>query len=90
MSTSEATALHEWATHPLGKAARIAIAVTGLATAALVLLLATLGSNAVWFMVLLGVALAATSIRAAMHPTLIRLTTLAAVMVAVPIVGQII
>ena len=90
MTTSELTALEGWATHPLGKAARIAIAVTGLATSALVLLLATLGSNAVWFMVLLGVALAATSIRAAMQPTFIRLTTLMAVMVAVPIVGQII
>ncbi|MGI9610615.1 MAG: hypothetical protein ACR2NL_10025 [Acidimicrobiia bacterium] len=90
MTTSELTALNEWADHPLGKAARIAIAVTGLATSAIVLLLATLGSNAIWFMVLLGVALAATSIRAAMHPSLVRLTTLAAVMVAIPIVGQII
>jgi hypothetical protein len=91
MTTStEAAALHEWAAHPLGKAARIAIAVTGLVTATLVLLLATLGTSAVWFMVLLGVALAATSVRAAVYPSLIRLTTLAAVMVAVPIVGQII
>ena len=74
----------------MGKAARIAIAVTGLATSTLVLLLATLGTSAVWFMVLLGVALAATSVRAVIYPSLVRLTTLMAVMVAVPIVGQII
>ena len=90
MATSTASALNEWAAHPLGKAARIAIAVTGLAIATLVLLLAMSGTNAVWFMVLLAAAIAATSIRAAMHPSLVRLTTLAAVMVAVPIVGQII
>jgi hypothetical protein len=40
-------------------------------------------------MVLLGVALAAVSIRAAIKPSLVRLTTLAAIMVAVPYVGQI-
>lgn len=89
MTTSD-TFVDEWASHPIGKAARIAIAVAGLITSALVLLLATLGSNAAWLMVLMGVALAATSIRAASRPTMLRLGTLAAAMVAIPIVGQII
>ena len=89
MTASTASTLN-WPAHPLGKAVRIAIAVTGLATASLLLLLATSGKNAVWFMVLLNVALAATSIRAALNPTWTRLTIFAAAMVAVPIVGQII
>lgn len=89
MTTSNAIVLNEWASHPIGKAARIAIAVTGLITSTLVLLLATLGANAAWLMVLLGVALAATSVRAATSPTMIRLITLAAALVAIPIVGQI-
>lgn len=89
MTTSNAIVLNEWASHPIGKAARIAIAVTGLITSTLVLLLATLGASAAWLMVLLGVALAATSVRAATSPTMIRLITLAAALVAIPIVGQI-
>jgi hypothetical protein len=47
-----------------------------------------MNSQAAWTLVLLGVALAATSIRAAARPSLVRLTTLAAVMVAIPYVGQ--
>jgi hypothetical protein len=90
MTTTDAILLNEWASRPIGKAARIAIAVTGLITSTLVLLLATLGSDAAWVMVLSGVALAATSIRAASHPTMIRLITLAGAMVVIPIVGQII
>jgi hypothetical protein len=61
MTVSTITTLDEWAAHPLGKAARIA---------------------------LLGLALAATSVRAASKPSVIRLTTLAAVMVSVLYVGQ--
>lgn len=88
MTVSTITTIDEWAVHPLGKVARVAIAALGLMSATLVLLVATMNSQAAWTLVLLGVALAATSVRAAVSPSLIRLTTLAAVMVAVPYVGQ--
>ncbi|HSJ85275.1 MAG TPA: hypothetical protein VLA91_15855 [Acidimicrobiia bacterium] len=90
MTVSTITALDEWAAHPIGKVARIAIAVLGSASAILVLMVATMNSHAAWTLVLLGVALAATSIRAAARPSVIRLTTLVAVMVAIPYVGQLI
>jgi len=88
MTVSTITTLDEWAAHPIGKAARVAIAVLGQASAILVLMVATMNSHAAWILVLLGVALAATSIRAAQRPTLIRLTSLLAVMIAIPYVGQ--
>jgi len=88
MTVSTINTIDEWAVHPLGKVARVAIAALGLMSATLVLLVATMNSQAAWTLVLLGVALAAASVRAAASPSLIRLTTLAAVMVAVPYVGQ--
>lgn len=87
MTASTVTTLDEWAAHPFGKAARIGLALLGLASAALVLMVATMNSQAAWLLVLLGVALAATSVRAASKPSVIRLTTLAAVMVSVIYVG---
>jgi len=88
MTVSTITTLDEWAAHPFGKAARIALAVLGLASAVLVLMVATLQTQAAWLLVLLGVALAATTVRAASKPSFIRLTTLAAVMISVLYVGQ--
>ncbi len=88
MTVSTITSLDEWAAHPYGKAARIALAVLGLASSVLVLLVATLLSQAAWLLVLLGVALAATTVRAASKPSVIRLTSLGAVMVSVLYVGQ--
>ena len=88
MTVSTITPLDEWAAHPYGKAARIGLAVLGLASAMLVLMVATMQTQAAWLLVLLGVALAATAVRAASKPSLIRLTTLAAVMVSVLYVGQ--
>jgi hypothetical protein len=88
MTASTITTLDEWAAHAMGKVARMAIAVLGSASAILVLMVATMNSQAAWTLVLLGVALAATSIRAAARPSVVRLTTLAAVMVAIPYVGQ--
>lgn len=90
MTASTAEFFNDWAAHPIGKVTRALIAVVGIMLATLVLLLASLGVQNVWILVLIGVALAATSIRAAMEPTALRLTTLAVVLVAVPIVGQII
>jgi len=88
MTASTISSLDEWAVHPIGKVARVAIAALGLMSAILVLLVATMNPDAAWLMVLLGVSLAAVSVRAALSPTLIRLTTLAAVMIAIPYVGQ--
>lgn len=88
MTVSTITTLDEWAEHPLGRAARVAIAALGLMSAILVLMVATMNSHAAWTLVLLGVALAAASVRAATKPTAIRLTTLAAVMITIPYVGQ--
>lgn len=90
MTATTAEFFNDWTTHPIGKLTRALIAVVGIILATLVLLLATLGAQNVWILVLIGVALAATSIRAAMEPNAIRLMTLAAVVVALPIVGQVI
>lgn len=88
MAVSTITTIDEWAAHPLGKAARIAVVTLGLMSATLVLLIATMNSQTAWIMILLGVTLAAVSVRTAAKPSLVRLTTLAAIMVAVPYVGQ--
>lgn len=89
MTTANAF-VEDWASHPVGKVTRAMVAIIGLALATLVLLLASLGTDSLLVYMLLGVALAATSVRAAIKPTVIRLSTLGAVMIAVPIVGQII
>lgn len=87
MTTSELV-LENWATQPLGKAARISIAVGGMLTATLVLLMATMLSQGTWLFVLVGVALAATSVRAARYPTLLRLTAVAANLIAIPLIAR--
>jgi hypothetical protein len=88
MTVSTITNLDELAAHPFGKAARIAIAVLGLASAVLVLMVATIYTEAAWPLVLLGAALAATSVRAAAKPSLLRLASLGAVMIAILYLGQ--
>jgi len=90
MTASTAEFFNDWTTHPVGKVTRALIAVVGVMLATLVLLFTTLGAQSVWLLVLLGVAIAATSVRAAMEPSAIRLTTLAFTILAIPIVGQII
>jgi hypothetical protein len=89
MTTSELV-LDEWATQPFGKAARVAIAVGGMITATLVLLMATMIRDGAWLFVLIGVALAATSIRAAQVPTVTRLAVVSANLIAIPLLAQII
>ena len=90
MTISTISTMSEWPAHPLGKAVRIALAFFGLAMASLVLLLALSGTNSAWAMVLLGVALAVTSVRAAVNPSLTRLSILALTMLAAVTGGQII
>lgn len=88
MTTSDIV-LEDWATRPLGKAARVAIAVGGIITATLVLLMATLLPQGSWLFVLTGVALAATSVRAARFPTVLRLSAVAANLIVIPLITQI-
>jgi hypothetical protein len=64
------------------------MAVLGLASAVLVLMVATIYTEAAWPLVLLGAALAATSVRAAAKPSLLRLASLGAVMIAILYLGQ--
>jgi hypothetical protein len=89
MTASTAEFFTDWTAHPVGKVTRALIAVVGVIVATLVMLLATLGAQNAWILILVGVALAATSIRAAMEPTAIRLTTLAVTLIAIPIISQV-
>lgn len=73
-----------WATHPAGKAARIFIACAGMATATLVMMTASVVDSGSWALVLLGVALAAFSVRAARLPSTGRLALVAAALIAIP------
>lgn len=85
------TATHRvaaWADHPLGKMARIAIAFGGIATATLVLMTASLVANGSWFLVILGVSLAALATRAARMPTTSRLALTGAVLTAILLTYQ--
>ena len=72
----------------MGKAARIAIAIGGLLTATLVLMTASVVASGTWILVLLGVGLAALSIRAARVPSPVRLTLVALALIAIPLAFQ--
>ena len=86
--TASTTTVPVWASHPLAKATRIAIAVGGMAAATLVLTVAAIVTSGSWGFVALGTALAACSVRAARLPSAGRLLALAACVVAVPIALQ--
>lgn len=81
-------AIQAWAARPAGKAVRIAIATLGMATSTLVLMTAALVTTGSWALVLLGVGLAATSVRAALAPTTPRLLTVATIIIAIPLTLQ--
>lgn len=80
----------DWANHAAGRLLRSLIAIGGVVTATFVVLLATIGSNSVWFLLLLGLALGVVAVRAAMRPTVVRLATTLVAVVAIPIAGLII
>ena len=86
--TASNPALREWASHPMGKAARVGIAAAGMITATILLTVSPLASNGSWAVILTGLALTATSIRAALIPTPQRMSLLAAVAIAIPVVTQ--
>lgn len=87
MTTASPT-VNAWASHPLGKVARGAIAVGGLMTATLVLMTASVVGNGSWAMVLIGVGLAALSVRAARVPSPLRLSLVALTLIAIPLIFQ--
>jgi hypothetical protein len=73
----------------MGKVTRAAIAVTGMVFAVLVLMNAALIDSGSWALVILGVALAATSVRVAQSPFLSRIVAVGASTVAIPLSLQI-
>ncbi len=87
MTTSNPV-LQPWATQPLGKAARIAIAAGGLVLATLVLMTAAIVGSGSWALIALGVLIAPAAIRAARVPSTARLGVLAAAVLAVPFIIQ--
>lgn len=87
--TATTEQLHDWASSLGGKVVRGAIAVTGMAFAVLVLMNAALVDTGSWALVLLGVALAASSVRVAQSPNLSRIIVLGATTLAIPLSLQI-
>lgn len=78
--------IRAWAARPVGKATRIAIAVLGMATATLALMTSAVVTSGSWALVILGVGLAIVSVRAALAPSIARLTLLAIAMILGPVV----
>ena len=86
--TTANPAIVVWADHPIGKVARIAIAVGGLITATLVLMSASVVASGSWALVVLGVGLAAFAVRAARVPTTARLVLTAAALIGILLAYQ--
>lgn len=83
--TAITSSLENWADTSLGKVTRLTIAVLGVVTATLTLMLVAVMDTSVWVMVLASVALAATSARAARKPSLARLTAVFANLIVIPL-----
>lgn len=82
--TSTSPVIGAWAARPVGKVARVVLATSGMIMATLVLMTASTVSSGSWALVLLGVGIAAFSVRAAMVPTATRLLLVAAALTAGP------
>jgi hypothetical protein len=87
--TTTSPALQAWAVTGVGKVARIAMAAIGMSVATMALTTSAAVDTGSWALVLLGVALAATSVRAAWTPSVSRLTALTVTMIAIPLSLQI-
>ena len=83
--TTSTPVLQTWATRPLGKAARVALAVLGMILATLVLMTAAIIETGAWARVILGAALAAGSVMAARFPSAPRLMILGAIVLMIPL-----
>lgn len=79
------SSIQGWATHPIGKAARVAVAIGGAVLATLVMTTAATARSGSWALVLLGVGVAAVSARAARVPSASRLVLLTIAVVAAPV-----
>lgn len=73
----------------MGKVVRGAVAVLGMTFAVLLLMSAAFIDSGEWALVILGVTLAATSVRAARDLTMPRILALGATIVAIPLAVQI-
>jgi hypothetical protein len=73
-----------WATGAFGKTARVLIAVGGLVTATLLMLLSSYLGEYAWVIVLMAATLAASSARAARYPTFPRLAVLLINLLVIP------
>ncbi len=82
-------AMQTWAVKPVGKVIRVALASFGMILATMVLTGAAFVDTGSWALVLVGVAIAATSVRAAHEMTVTRLVALAASLLATPLTLQI-
>lgn len=80
--------LRDWASTTAGKTGRVAIATLGMITAVMALMLAPLANQASWLLVLAGVSLVGTSVRAARRPTLFRLLGMTANLMVIPLLAQ--
>jgi len=76
--------LGDWATHRFGKTARVAMAVGGMLTAVMLMLIAPLFDGRPWLMVVGATSLVITSVRAARFPNMTRLALVAANLLAMP------
>lgn len=83
--TAITSALRSWTTLPMGRAVRIALALTGMVTSTLILMLAAVIETGSWMIVILGISLAVASVSAARVPSATRLVATAAVLLAVPL-----
>jgi len=88
--TTTTTTNQGWANHGMGRVLRMLIGLGGMAAGTLMLLQATLMPQSSWALILLGVGLAATAVRAALDPTRVRLAIALSAIIAVPVVGLII
>ncbi|MEX0865060.1 MAG: hypothetical protein WD269_09335 [Acidimicrobiia bacterium] len=77
--------LGDWATHPFGKAARVAMAVGGMLTGVMLMLIAPAVHGQPWLLVIVATSLVITSVRAARFPSVTRLALVAANLLAMPL-----
>ena len=87
MTANAVSFQQDWANHAAGKVLRVLLALGGLLTATLVVLLATIGGTSAWLLLLLGLGLGVSAVRAALKPTVIRLATTLTAVVAIPLIG---
>lgn len=89
LMTASASSLQTWAGKTFGKVARVALASVGMIFATMVLTSAAMVETGSWALVLVGVAIAATSVRAARELTLARLAAVGVSLLAVPLTLQV-